>query len=88
MKYEWEQEVTGALEQMQTLPNHLAAVAIAVVNTETGEAALVELAETGEEAGSVIEADYRKDILGDAQARYSEALAAMEGAWAERRIPS
>ena len=82
MKYDWEDEFLEYFnnEDDNDPPEQFLVVAIAVVNTETGEAALIEVGETGEETGSVTQAEYLRDILADAKARYSEALADM-GAW-------
>lgn len=73
-KYPWESDFLNYLTdaEWRDPPEHLEVVAMAVINTETGEAALIEVMDSGETG--VIQADYRKDILGDAEARYVETL--------------
>lgn len=76
MTYEWESKITDEIlakvDDLIFTETGLTVAGVAVANTETGEAALLP-SPTGE-VSSVTEADYRKDILGDAHDQYSEAV--------------
>lgn len=75
MTYDWESRIDDDLidqvSQVVFAATGLTLAGLAVANMETGEAALVEC-ETGERS-DFIEADYRQDILSDADAQYSKA---------------
>lgn len=82
MKYEWENEIEEILAHGDIdceMPEGMVVLAVAVANVETGEAALIQINGDGEPAGSVISANYRMDILGDAQGHYDSARSAMIG---------
>jgi hypothetical protein len=70
MKYDWEDEALASFAEMgEYLPPHLYIVGLAIENVETGEGALVSL-DTLPEA-TIIDADVWKDILGDANEKYT-----------------
>ena len=76
MQYDWESKITDDLlaevENVLFETTGLTLAGIAVANTDTGQAALVH-SPTGE-GNSVIEADYRQDIMSDAETQYKKAV--------------
>ena len=86
MKYDWEDDFECYFEDdPDDMPPEYVVVALAVVNTDTGEAALIQVAESGEAPGSVVEADYCRDIAYDANSAYEAALEAMQEALGDKR---
>ncbi len=75
MKYDWEKYIDASdlcdvLNRI--IPDDLCVVAIAVVNDDTGEAALIEW-DAEYTGGDVRGADLAKDIAGDANRLYDQA---------------
>lgn len=79
MKHGWEKaakkKLSGIVENFSAFgkDGELQIVGVAVVNHETGEAALIKLDSF---SADIIGADMAQDILGDAQRQYSKALKA------------
>lgn len=71
MEYKWEKSARAALLKGKGLPRKFRIVGFAVANDDTGEAALLRVAEHD---GSVTCADLWKDISGDAWKHYDTSL--------------
>ena len=76
MNYSWESKVKKAIKRLgdDILPKGFELVGLAVVNTQLGEASLVENPNYEPEVG-VCESDLRNDILGDAKHQHKQSLA-------------
>ncbi len=81
MQYEWEYKIHESIEDISDLlPEGFELVGLAVESVDTGEAALIDANHRGYmESGDVVEADVRKDILGDAMEQYEKARKAAFG---------
>jgi len=74
MQYEWEAKLTeDAIDSIASVLSQcgLQLAGIAACEPDNGEAALV-FVDTGE--SDIFEADIRKDIMGDAEGQYEQAL--------------
>ena len=79
MNYEWEQEARDGVmphiaDLNEMLKGRFQIWGVAIVNEETGEACYEPV---NRPSGEVFCADAAKDVLGDAQAAYSDAMTAM-----------